>query len=96
METLEIELSYIQQLIDDEVIQAFHQYYNWDRLEDCALLYNLDVSDIDTPSETVSRLINRKADEYLSEHQAERFKAVWQQLERHEQLHIALRIFESA
>jgi hypothetical protein len=96
METLEIELSYIQHLIDDEVIQAFHQYYNWDVLEDCALLYNLDVSDIDTPSETVSRLISRKADEYLSEHQAEKFKAAWQQLDGHERLHVALRVYENA
>lgn len=95
METLEIELSYIQHLIDDEVIQAVHQYYNWEILEDCASLYALDVSYIDDPAKSISGIIYRKADEYLSAPQAEKFKAAWQKLERDDQLQLAVRVYEN-
>ena len=34
METLEVEIGYIQQLMDDEVSRVLQQFYCWDMLED--------------------------------------------------------------
>lgn len=36
METLEIELAYIQELLDEEVVRVLHQYFEWHMLEDCS------------------------------------------------------------
>ena len=43
METLEVEIGYIQQLMDDEVSRVLQQFYCWEMLEDCASVFDLDV-----------------------------------------------------
>ena len=53
MDTLEIEIGYIQQLMDDEVLHVLRQFYCWEMLEDCASVFDLDVSSIAPPQEVL-------------------------------------------
>lgn len=90
METLEIELSYLPQLLDDEVARILYQQCTWGMLADCAQLFDLDASNIKRPLDVLPVLIVRKADERLSKEKAKRFKAAWQQLTPMQQVHIAM------
>jgi len=92
MDTLEIEIGYIQQLMDDEVLHVLRQFYCWEMLEDCASVFDLDVSSIAPPQEVLSELIVHKSDEYLSEAKSDRFKAVWQSLKPEHQMRLVLRL----
>lgn len=94
MDTLEIEIGYIQQLMDDEVLHVLQQFYCWEMLEDCASVFDLDVSNISPPQAVLSELIVHKSDEYLSEEKSDRFKAVWQSLEPEHQMSLVLRLSE--
>ena len=94
MDTLEIEIGYIQQLMDDEVLHVLQQFYCWEMLEDCASVFDLDVSSIAQPQAVLSDLIMRKSDEYLSEAKSGRVKAVWQSLKPEHQMNLVLRLSE--
>ena len=94
METLEVEIGYIQQLMDDEVSRVLQQFYCWEMLEDCASVFDLDVSSIAPPQAVLTELIVRKSDEYLSAAKSDRFKAVWQSLKPEHQMNLVLRISE--
>ena len=94
METLEVEIGYIQQLMDDEVSRVLQQFYCWAMLEDCASVFELDVSSITPPMPVISDLIMRKSDEYLSAAKSDRFKAVWQSLTPEHQMNLVLGISE--
>jgi len=94
METLEVEIGYIQQLMDDEVSRVLQQFYCWEMLEDCASVFDLDVSSIAPPMMVISDLILRKSDEYLSAAKSDRFKVVWQSLKPEQQMNLVLRISE--
>lgn len=96
METLEIELAYIQQLMEDEVLDVLQQYHLWEVLQDCALVFDIDVSNIKDPCEVLPDLVMSKADERFSEPKAERFKAVWQGYTPLQQMHIMLRASQQA
>ena len=96
METLEIELSYIHQLIDEEVARVLYQHFDWHMLEDCSDLFGLDISNIKRPVDILPSLIMQKSDEHLSAEKAERFKAVWQELTPVRQLQIAVKAWEPA
>ena len=93
MEALEIELSYLPKLIDEDVELILFQQCNWGHLSECARLFNLDISHIKAPMDCVASTIEHKADQYLSEAQAEGFKAAWQQLTRMQQMHIAMTVW---
>lgn len=95
METLEIEISYLQELIDDEVSQLLEQFLLWQDLQDCALVFDINVSNIKEPMEVLPDLIMRKADEHLPEAKADRFKALWQQLNMAQQMQIVFTLHKS-
>jgi hypothetical protein len=96
METLEIELSYIQRLVDEEVARVVRQFAHWEMLEDCSSVFDLDVSHIKDPMRALSDLIKRKADEHLSQDQAQMFKAAWEQTQLNDQIYIVLSVVENA
>ena len=96
METLEIEVSYIQQLVDEEVALVVRQFLHWEQLEDCVSLFDLDASNIQYPALVLSELIPRKADEHLSEEDAKKFKTAWGQTPFNDKLYIAVSVFENA
>jgi len=96
MATLEIELSYIQQLVDEDVAKVLYQHCNWGMLADCAVVFDLDVSGINTPLDVLPGLVMRKADERLPKTKAKRFKAAWQQRTPIEQVQLALAVLENA
>lgn len=96
METLEIELAYIHQLMDEEVARVLYQHCHWDVLANCAQLFDLDVSSLEAPLDVLPGLVMRKADEHLSKAKAKRFKAAWQQFTPLEQVNIALTVLENA
>lgn len=95
METLEIEIGYLQELIDEEVMQVLQQFRLWQDLQDCALVFDINVSNIEDPIEVLPDLIMRKADEHLPEAKADRFKALWQQLNMAQQMQIAFTLHNS-
>lgn len=95
METLEIEINYLQELIDDEVSQLLEQFLLWQDLQDCALVFDINVSNIKEPITVLPDLIMRKADEHLPEAKAERFKALWQQLNMAQQMQIVFTLHNS-
>ena len=96
METLEIELSYIQHLVDEEVALVVQKFLHWEQLEDCVSLFDLDASNIPHPALVLSELIPRKADEHLSEEDAKKFKTAWGQTPFNDKLYIAVSVFENA
>lgn len=95
MEALEIEISYLQELIDDEVMQVLQQFLLWQDLQDCALVFDINVSNIKEPMEVLPDLIMRKADEHLPQAKAHRFKALWQQLNMSQQMLIVFALHNS-
>lgn len=95
METLEIEMGYLQELIDEEVIQVLRQFRLWQDLQDCALVFDINVSKIEDPIEVLPDLMMRKADEHLPEAKADRFKALWQQLNMAQQMKIVFTLHNS-
>ena len=95
METLEIEISYLQELIDEEVSQLLEQFLLWQDLEDCALVFDINISNIKEPMTVLPDLIMRKADELLSEAKADRFKTLWQQLNMDQQMQIVFTLHNS-
>ena len=74
MEPLEIELAYIQQLVDEDVARLLYQHFDWEVLDACSELFDLDISNITRPLDVLPELIARKADQHLPEGKAERFK----------------------
>ncbi|PXW69297.1 hypothetical protein C7964_103817 [Loktanella sp. PT4BL] len=94
METLEIELAYLQELLDDDIGRVLNQYLEWEALTNCSELFDLDVGHIQNPLDVLPDMVMLKADQRLSEGQAERFKAVWQRFTPEQQMHIIFRAFE--
>ena len=94
METLEIELAYIQDLLDDDIARVLNQHLEWEALTNCSQLFDLDVAHVQNPLDVLPDVVMRKADQRLSEDQAERFKAVWQSFTPQQQMHIIFRAFE--
>jgi|AACY02.16.fsa_nt_gi hypothetical protein len=94
METLEIELAYIQEPLDDEIARVLNQHLEWEALTNCSHLFDLDVEHIQNPLDVLPNMVMRKADQRLSEGQAERFKAVWQSFTSEQQMHIIFRAFQ--
>jgi len=94
METLEIELAYIQELLDDDIARVVNQHLEWEALKNCSELFALDVDHIPNPLDVLPNVVMRKADEHLSEDKAERFKAVWQSFTPQQQMHIIFRAFQ--
>jgi hypothetical protein len=92
MDTLEIELACIQELIDEEVELLVEQFLCWEDLENCEVLFDLDISDIPRPLEVLPDLVMRKADERLPEAKAERFKAAWRALGLAQQVEMAIKL----
>ena len=77
METLEIELSRLRVLIDEEVLLLLGRTQTWSDLQLCASTFDIDISNIKDPNETFYNLIIQKADQHLPETKAEAFKRVW-------------------
>ena len=96
METLEIELAYIQELLDEEVVRVLCQHFEWHMLEECSDLFDLDISNIKRPVDILPNLIMQKSDEHLSAEKAERFKAVWQEFTPVQQLQITMKAWHPA
>lgn len=92
METLEIELACMQELIDEEVALVVEQFFCWEQLENCETLFDLDISKIPRPLEVLPDLVMRKADERLSQAKAERFKAAWRALGLAQQVQVAIKL----
>lgn len=92
METLEIELACMQELIDEEVALVVEQFFCWEQLENCETLFGLDISKIPRPLEVLPDLVMRKADERLSQAKAERFKAAWRALGLAQQVQVAIKL----
>lgn len=94
METLEIALAYIHELLDDEVARVLNQYLEWEALTNCSELFDLNVDHIPNPLDVAPYVVMHKADEYLPEEKAERFKDAWQRLTPEQQMHIIFRAFQ--
>ena len=78
METLEIELSQLRDLIDEDVLVLLGRTQIWSDLQLCASTFDIDISNIKDPNETLHDLIMRKADQSLPEAKANAFKRVWE------------------
>ena len=90
MKPLEIELSYLEDLLDEDVQRIIMQCWYWQMLNDCAAVFDLDVANIEVPFDLLPKMILRKADEHLSEAKADAFKRVWKQYKPEVQIELAL------
>jgi hypothetical protein len=77
METLEIELSHLPKLLDEEVRRLADQHCYWGMLQDCAGVFDLDITHLSVPLDAMPDLILRKSNELLSEDQAQAFQRAW-------------------
>ena len=95
METLEIELSYIQRLVyNEEVEDVIFRHCDWVKLEQRSKLFGHDISDITRPLDILPDLVMRVADETLPAEKAQRFKAAWQELTPSQQMQIAIQAWQ--
>lgn len=96
MEALEIELAYIQDIMDEEIEIVLYQCLEWETLKNCSELFNLDIDRVQNPLEILPEMIIRKADEHLPEDKAARFKALWQDLTPLQKMQITYWIYHYA
>lgn len=90
MKPLEIELSYLEDLLDADVQRVLMQCWYWDMLNECADVFDIDIANFDAPSDLLPEMILRKADEHLPEAHAEAFKRVWQEFKPAQQIQLTL------
>lgn len=94
METLEIELSHLPKLLDEEVRRLAYQHSYWDMLQDCAGVFDLDITHLSVPLDAMPDLILRKSNELLSEDQAQAFQRAWTSMTPQQQIVLTLTALE--
>lgn len=94
MNALEIELSHLPKLLDEEVRRLACQHYYWNMLQDCAEVFELDVEHLNFPLDAMPELILRKSNEHLSQEQAQAFQRVWTRMSQQQQIVLALTALE--
>lgn len=80
MDVLLIELGYLPKLLDVEVDELMRRGADWDLLLHYTALFDLDISHLQDPLQSLPDVIVRKSNELLSKEQAQAFQRVWNSL----------------